>query len=295
MTGITSATPAHTAPAHTTPADTTPADTTPAHTYDDYYGPAIFGPLGRALLAFAPPSPGDRVLDVACGTGIVTRRLAAAVGPGGEVTGIDLNPAMLAVARERTTATAATVAYRQGDATTLDLPDRSVDRVYCQQGLQFFPDRLAAVREMRRVLVDGGRVALAVWQGLERHSFFAALARAEAPHLAAHGLPVETEDLVAPFTFGDAAALTGLLREAGLRVHDVATHTVTARFVTPERFVERLEHAYAAVVPKFDEDPDLFADYLAAIEEETRALVEEYRVGDHVVVPMHTNLVVAER
>lgn len=271
---------------------TSPSTTTPAQAYQEYYGPAIFEPLASRFLSHARPLLGEAVVDVACGTGIVTRRAAEAVGDG-LVVGVDLNPAMLEVARAVTADAGLGIDLRQGDATSLDLPDSVFDLVLCQQGLQFFPDRNAAVAEMRRVLTADGRAAIAVWQGLERHPLYAALADAEVPQLARFGVPVSYEDAVAPFSLGDPDELTALLRAAGFGDVEVVPDSIVARFPDADRFVERLEYAYAAVVPAFMEDPTAFATYLAAIQQGTRNMVARYRSGDHILVPMHANIAVA--
>ncbi|MFA9445340.1 class I SAM-dependent methyltransferase [Egicoccus sp. AB-alg6-2] len=266
---------------------------TPAAAYQAYYGPAIFEPLASILLSRARPSPGESVLDVACGTGIATRRVAVSVGTTGRVVGVDVNPAMLDVARAVTSETDLTVEWQHGDGTALPLPDAAFDLVLCQQGLQFFPDRDAGAREMRRVLRVGGRAVIAVWQGLEHHPLFAALADAELPELARFDVQASYGDLVAPFSFGDAAVLRDLLVAAGFRQVEVVQASVVARFPDPDRFVERLEYAYAAVVPAFAEDPAAFAGYLEAVDRRTRDVVDRHRDGDHVVIPMQTNIAIA--
>jgi len=270
----------------------TDAPATPAQAYQEYFGPAIFGPLAAQVLAVAPPRPGDRVLDIACGTGILTRRLAEAAGASGQIVGVDLNPAMLDVARARTAA-GSPVEYRQGDGTALDLPAATFDAVYCQQGLQFFPDRAAGCREMGRVLRDGGQAVVATWRGLDHHPLYAALADAEEPHLAALGVEIGRAELEAPFSLGDPDELAALIRGAGfgdVRVHAVS---IEARFADADHFVERMEYAYAAVIPLFAEDPTAFAAYLQAIGSDTRQIVADHRDGDTVVVPMHANIAVA--
>lgn len=266
---------------------------TPAGAYQDFFAPAIFEPMAGELITSVPPNAGDRVLDVACGTGIVARRAAEIVGQAGRVTGVDINPGMIAVARAQQGPGGVPIQYVHGDALALDLPDGAYDVAYCQHGVQFFPDRSAGLREMRRVLSDGGRVAIAVWQGLDRHPLYAALTDAELPHLTAFGVNVTRADLVAPFSLGDRDLLASLLSDAGFRRIEIVARSIEARFATPDRFVERLEYAYAAVVPQFAEDPDLFAAYLARIDEETKEIVEHHRHGDRVVVPMHALVAVA--
>ncbi len=130
----------------------------------------IFEPWAIELLRFAGVAPGHVVLDVAAGTGAVTREAARAVGPGGRVVASDLSEDMLAqVIRDDEPAPVETVVC---SATELDLASGMFDVVLCQQGLQFFPDRTAAVDEMRRVLRPGGRVAIAVWlAGVPLHPF----------------------------------------------------------------------------------------------------------------------------
>jgi ubiquinone/menaquinone biosynthesis C-methylase UbiE len=129
--------------------------------YERYFVPAIGAPLAAELVAAAALRPGERVLDVACGTGIVARLAAEHIGPSGTVAGVDINPGMLAVARAATPPEAL-IDWHQAPADALPLPDEAFDVVTCQMGLQFFPDQVAALREMHRVLAPGGRVILNV-------------------------------------------------------------------------------------------------------------------------------------
>jgi ubiquinone/menaquinone biosynthesis C-methylase UbiE len=126
----------------------------------------ILGPCAPSLVNAARLSAGERVLDVACGTGVVTRITAERVGPAGRVVGVDLNPGMIAVARSLPAPTGAQIEWLERSALELGLQDASFDVVLCQQGLQFFPDKALALREMRRVLDRGGRLALSVWKGV---------------------------------------------------------------------------------------------------------------------------------
>src|SRR6266540_699418 len=126
----------------------------------------ILGPCAPSLVNAARLSDGERVLDVACGTGVVTRIAAERVGPAGRVIGIDLNPGMIAVARSLPAPNGAPIEWLERSALDLGLEDASFEAVLCQQGLQFFPDKARALREMRRVLDRGGRLALSVWKGV---------------------------------------------------------------------------------------------------------------------------------
>ena len=133
--------------------------------YERELVPAVFGVWAPILVELAQPGPGERVVDVACGTGIVARIAATRVGPTGAVVGVDLNPGMLSVARSVVSTDSRSggpLQWQEASADKLPFPDGSFDVVYCQLGLQFFADRAAALREMRRVLGPGGRLALMV-------------------------------------------------------------------------------------------------------------------------------------
>jgi ubiquinone/menaquinone biosynthesis C-methylase UbiE len=132
-----------------------------AEAYERYLATA-FSPWADALTAAAELTAGDRVLDVACGTGIVARHAARRVGAGGTVVGLDVNEAMLAVARSVSAGCEPSIEWRQGDAAYLPFPDRQFDAVFSEQAVQFFPAPLEALREMRRVLAAEGRAAISV-------------------------------------------------------------------------------------------------------------------------------------
>jgi ubiquinone/menaquinone biosynthesis C-methylase UbiE len=266
----------------------------PARTYQDHFGPAIFEPHSRITVGFATPQPGEIALDLACGTGILTRHVAAAAGPTGSVVGVDLNPAMVEVARSLPSPPgSAPIAYRAGDALTVDLPEGECDLVVCQQGLQFFPDRATGARRMRRAVHDRGRAVVAVWRSLEHHPLLEALEDAAMIHLRALDGAVDRDDLTAPFSFGDPEELRTCLLDAGFADVEMHERAVDTRFGDPDRFVELLQTAYAAVVPALVQDPQAFATYVARVEEDTRALVTPYRDGDHVGYPMHALIAVA--
>jgi SAM-dependent methyltransferase len=137
-----------------------------AELYERYVARYILGPWAPLLVDAAHVGIGERVLDVACGTGVVTRAAAERVGAAGRVVGVDLNAGMIAVARSLPAPVGAAIEWIERSALDLRLPDATMDVVFCQQGLQFFPDKALAMREMRRVLARGGRLALSVWNGV---------------------------------------------------------------------------------------------------------------------------------
>lgn len=135
-----------------------------AERYERYVARYILAPWATLLVDAARLTAGERVLDVACGTGVVTREAAKRVGRTGHAVGIDLNPGMIAVARSLP-AGDESIEWLERSALALGLDDASFDVVLCQQGLQFFPDKVVALQEMRRVLCPSGRLALSVWSG----------------------------------------------------------------------------------------------------------------------------------
>lgn len=192
--------------------------------YEKDFVPAIFAQWPPVLAEVAGIRPGDRVLDVACGTGILAREAADRAGPTGRVTGLDLNEAMLAVARQLR----AGIDWRQGDAGKLPFEDGAFDVVVSQFALMFFPDQVAALREMWRVLAPRGRLAVAVCAPIARakgYSVLAGLLRREAGDRAA--AMVEGY-----FAIGDEAALQRLCKAAGIAGASVLTREGWARFAS---------------------------------------------------------------
>ncbi len=198
--------------------------------------PAVFGPWAPILVELAHPRPGERVVDIACGTGIVARIAAARVGPTGAVAGVDLNPGMLSVARSATTTNSrsgAPIQWREASADKLPFPDESFDIVYCQLGLQFFADRAAALREMRRILGAEGRLALMVWRSIGESPGFSALAEILERNIGQAAAAI----MRAPFGLSDASQLTNLVGDAGFRDVTVQQRVGTVQFPSVERFV----------------------------------------------------------
>lgn len=193
-----------------------------ATVYEHLLVPGIFDAWTHRVVDAAGIVPGQGVLDVACGTGVLARRAHGIVGTRGRVTGVDPNEGMLAVAR----ATAPDIEWRAGRAEVLPFNDGDFDVVVSQFGLMFFEDRTKAIREMHRVLIAGGRLSVAVFDSLDNNAPYAAmvdvLERTVGEAAAAA--------LASPFVLGDTAALRDLFARAGATPTGIATESCVEQF-----------------------------------------------------------------
>ena len=213
-----------------------------ARMYERYMVPLMFAPWVPALLDWAGVQAGEHVLDVACGTGSVARQAAVRVGAGGAVSALDLNPAMLQVARESAAPDAPSIDWQQGNAQRLPFADASFAAALCQQGLQFFPDPVAALREMRRVLQVGGRVALLINQEIEHNPLYQRLSQA--------GQSRTGVDLfAAAFALSDADQLEALMLTAGFVDVELKAESRTVEYPDPDRFISSIVQGAAAALP----------------------------------------------
>ena len=209
-----------------------------AEMYEGVLVEPLFQPWVDDLLRRVELRAGDRVLDVACGTGIVARIAQQRLGYGSAVVGIDASQQMLTVARR----VAPEIDWREGNAIALPVDaGEQFDVVVCQQGIQFFPDKAAAAREMRRVLADRGRLAVATWRPLEDIPFFRELHELAERYLG----PVVDQR----HSFGAAQDLEALLTDAGFRDVRVETVARTIRFEDPARFVQMNANAIVGMSP----------------------------------------------
>jgi len=191
--------------------------------YDEFFVPRLFEPWAKLLLDEVDLQPGEAVLDVATGPGTVARLAAVRLGPQGRVVATDIALPMLDIARAKpVVAGAAQIEYVESPAAPLAAPRGTFDAALCQQGLQFFPDRRGALREMHRVLKPNGRAAIAVWAQIERNQIFAAY------HAALRAtVNAELADLMmAPFSWPSGTALKDAAEEAGFREVRLLTPTL---------------------------------------------------------------------
>lgn len=184
------------------------ATTDAATIYQDVVVPALMEEWAPRVAAAAEIRTGQRVLDVACGTGVLTREAALRVGPSGAVTGLDLSPRMLAIAVRLSP----TLTWQEGNAEALPFAAESFDAVVSQFGLMFVPNPALALREMMRVLKPGGRLAVAVWASLtDTPAYGAEVALVERLAGTTAAAPLR-----APFALGDSARLAAYFIEAGI-------------------------------------------------------------------------------
>jgi ubiquinone/menaquinone biosynthesis C-methylase UbiE len=260
----------------------------PAEAYQTHFVPAIFGPWADELIRRVAPEPGERVLDVACGTGAVTRQVAPLVGVEGTLIGYDISPAMLGVARSQPAPAGAAIVWREGRAEELPFAGGSFDAVFCQQGLQFSPDRLAVVREIHRVLAPDGRAGISVWRGVEYQPTFKLFDAAVEGHLG-----IQPDDT--PFSFGDPDELRSLLADAGFRRVSIETVTRGVHFPSANGFVRMSILAAAAVVPdEIKLEGEAREELLDTISRELEEPLRAYRDGAGLTFPMTANVAVAE-
>ena len=253
--------------------------------YQGFLVPSLFTPFAEQLVdEAARVAPGEAVVDVACGTGCVTRIAAARAGAEGAVTGVDIAPPMLEVARAQGAPDgAAPITYVEGSAEALPVAAGTADVVTCHHGLQFFPDRVGALREMRRVLRPGGRVAVGCWTDLPANPTFTVLVDVLVRHLGEE----KGGMMRAPFGLSDADEMRRLLDAAGFS--DVATEVVERPTVYPA-FDDLATRALSAgpLWPLFAEAP---SEIREAIDEEVRRGLAHLRTDEGHVATTSRSLV----
>lgn len=193
-----------------------------ATNYEEAVVPALIREWAPRVVEAAGIRPGHRVLDVACGTGVLSRVVAQAVGPGGSVTGLDLDPGMLTIAA----CAAPGISWHRGVAESLPFRDAAFDAVVSQFGLMFFQDRSRALREMWRVLRPGGRMAVAVWASLDETPAYAA----EVELVDRLAGSAAANVLRSPFVLGDRALLEATFAAAGMVLSSLTTHAGSGEF-----------------------------------------------------------------
>ena len=259
----------------------------PAEVYEDFLVRWQFHPWTAVLLAEADLQPGERILDLATGTGIVAREAAPFVGERGRIVALDINPAMMAVGQSLPDPTGASIEWLEGDAAALPLPNAAFDVVLCQQGLQYFADRAAAAAEVRRLLPSGGRALLAVWRALTHNPVQEALN-------AAGQSRVGIAPLATAFGLGDACEVGMLFESVGFAEVTVTSRELVVVFPSRAEFVRRMVESVAHVVPELAGlDALERAELASAIDEDASVTLQTYTWGGGLACPMAAHLIQA--
>ena len=200
-----------------------------AEIYQEIFVPALFQEWAEPVLDAANVQEGQAVLDVACGTGVVTRSAQKRVGTGGKVIGLDINEGMLSVARK----TAPHIEFQHGNIEDLPFPDHHFDAITFQFALMFIEDQKQALQEVMRVLRPERSVAIAVWGALEETPGYAKMVE-----LLARLFGEEVANgLRAPYNLGDKNRLKRVLDSAGITDYEITTRVGTAHFPSIESWV----------------------------------------------------------
>ena len=257
-------------------------DTTAADAYEKHMVPGMFLRWSERVVALAAPQPGERVLDVACGTGIGARLAADVVGPAGKVVGLDVDAGVIETARK--------VAQHKGIewhcASALEMPfdDATFDLCLCLQGLQFFPDRVAGLTEIRRVLEPSGRLVASIWGALEFNKGHHAVVQA----LERQG--VDASAAKKACSFSNAEEIRDASARAGFRTIELRSEDGVSHFASMQSFIDGMtigspstRHAVARLP---EGGRDIFV-------KDVSAMLEPYLGGGELAYPMRTHILIA--
>ena len=254
-----------------------------AQEYEQRTVQAVMQPHTTAIFDHVSLQDGDRVLDVACGTGIVTRIAVTRFSNIASIVGVDLNLNMLEIARAHTPATHIPVEWREGDACMLPFPDHSFDVVLCQQGMQYIPDKLVALREMKRVLSPGERLVFTVWSTTHRHG--AALADALRRHVSDEA----ATKMLAASAWSDADIIRKSVIDAGFDAIEMEIVESQSRMSSSADSVRSYVESIASRYLSAHE----IEESRIALAQDVSASLQAYRVGDEYIMPSYAHLVQA--
>ena len=239
------------------------------------------------LLDAAPLADGARILDVACGTGVVARHAAHRMGKRGHVVGVDLNAGMLSTARALPQPTGAFIEWREGNVVALPFADVEFDAVLCQQGLQFFPDKPAALGQMWRVLQPAGHLVLSTWRQISHCPWQRAVADALEHHVGAEAAMA----IRGAFALEDREELRALIMGAGFRIVHIRIDSSMIRYPSLDEFVP----GYLSATPVAGVAASLDESSRAAILNDIKTTLKPYIDDDGLAAPIEAHVVVADK
>jgi ubiquinone/menaquinone biosynthesis C-methylase UbiE len=260
-------------------------DTTAAEAYEKFLVPTLNEAPAREAVEIAAPRPGEKVLDVACGTGIVARLAAPRIAPSGAIAGLDFDPAMVAVAQKIVpNPPGVSVTWHCAGAQEMPFENATFDMAFCMQGLQYFPDCVAVLTEIRRVMKQGGRFVAVVWRSLEECRGQYAIAQA------LERRKVDAASVRKAYSWGNPDRVRKYLGEAGYQKVDLRSGSMKARYPSVRQFVEGFasgsisSRAAISRVPE-EERTEFFADI-------DRSL-RQYEDKDGVALPLGYLVIIA--
>ena len=248
-----------------------------AEAYEAYLVPVIFEAHAQRLIEAAGVQAGDRVLDAACGTGVVSRAAAQRVGPTGVVTAVDLNPDMLATAQIVGADVTPAIEFHQADVVALPFDDEQFDVTLCQEAMQFFSDRVSALKEMRRVTTSGGRLAFCSFRSLGHHPVYEIFARV----LGEFAGPDAATMMSSPFALGDLEELRSCARDAGWDDVQVRISVGSERFPSVDEMVRQEAASSPLAAALADMPTDRQVAMVAALERDLAPWVDDGGVAFH--------------
>lgn len=248
--------------------------------YENQKVPVMFGPLAEATLKIVPVAQDDAILDVACGTGILARKVRERIGSSARIAGVDLNESMISAARNLTDAYARSCEWHVSSVNELPFEDGDFSRIFCQQGFQFFPDETVALGEMKRVMRPGGLMAMTIWSGPS--VLFSVMADALAKYVDKQ----TATKLLIPFAYEGRETLQGLLTELGFSDTSRTEIAIDRVIENPETSLS-MEIMGNPVGPLVAEKGE---EAMQRIVEHTLDGLSEYRQGTTLIVPQNSHL-----
>ncbi len=254
-----------------------------AEAYEHHLVPKIFGPWAALAVDLAAPTPGEAVLDAACGTGIGVRLAAPRVLAAGRLTGIDNDPGMVSVARQLAERDGIAAEWHCESVLQLPFADAGFDLCLCLQGPQFVADPAAGLVEMRRVLKPSGRLIATMWCAMQHNKGHYALAQA----LERQGVA----PAIRPFSLGDRDAVRALMQQAGFGKVELESREMPATFPSVKAFVAGVAAGAPATRHALAQ---LAEDSKQQFIEDVQTILQPYANENGVTLPTRAHLILAK-
>lgn len=252
--------------------------------YEQQKVPAMFGPLADITLKAINLSADDEVIDIACGTGIVARKVSELIGTKSRIVGVDLNEPMIKTAKSLQDEYSQACEWHIADATSLPFDDNEFSLALCQQGIQFIPDKQGVINEAYRVIRPSGRFVLTVWSGVA--DFMLPIIKSIHQHVSFEAAEKAKE----PFGY-DATTLVPLLKNAGFMDINVSLITVDRTIAATKQAIQN-EIMGMPFAPLIKEKGDAVVDKI--IQDALTGLAKHLQ-GQNFIIPQHTHLIQATR